>query len=498
MANQVLRALSNGDPFDPENPTLPPNPTYEDLAMYEEAQRNISGQKYKQQIGNLRTGIESQYDKSLKDYQTTSANRRASLSSSLSDSAKKTFELNNPAILEDLNSRGVFSSGTAVANAEADALKELELQNQGTLRNFDTSSQNYEDQVSAQRLKDLNELDSAGTSAGIQSQQDALDSALNLRKGQLQQSNQTAQAAQEEALARELAGQQQRSQLTNSLIGVGGNLGGLYLGSKLFGGAAAGGGLGGSTAGILGGFTPGLLGGVASPGAGAAGSTLFPGGIGSVGTAGGVQGGGLAGFGGLGGLAAIGGAGIGASMLSKAVQNRVGSNLGTTFGNIAGTIANPIGAQLNKAKDIIKNPAKAISNAFCFEANTPITMDDGSQRPISQLYIGAETKGGVVVSLRTAKAESGTRYLYKGIRTTAKHAVKEDGKWIRIEDSSHSGLMAGSGIVWSIVTDKHRVWINGIEMADEHETDRYEELSLTQSLEALNKEQPKEVLVHGI
>ena len=37
-----------------------------------------------------------------------------------------------------------------------------------------------------------------------------------------------------------------------------------------------------------------------------------------------------------------------------------------------------------------------------------------------------------------------------------------------------------------LVTEKHRIWANGIEFADEYENDNYENLNLKESLDALN------------
>lgn len=435
--------------------TLSPNFGYDELAAYEEAQRKSLLGALQQRLLGLKTGITGQYDSALNSYKTTAATRRSALAKSLTDTAQENFNLANPAILEDLNNRGVFSSGTAVANAQAQKLKELSVANQDVLNEFDSGSNQYEDSLNSQKLSDLNSIDSASASGLSQIDQDTVDQLQSLRQSQLSNSLQQQNTAQEQALAERLAKQQGRNSLNSSLIGVGGTLLGASLlkggMGNLFGGTAA------STAPYAGGAVGPLA--PAAPG----------------------------GFGALGTIGALGAGGIGAMLLSRAVQNKVGSQFGTTLGNVAGTIANPIGAQLNKAKSIISNPAKAISNVFCFDPQTKIMMDDGGECLISQLWIGAETKGGKVKSIRTSEAEDGDRYLWKGIKITGKHAIKEEGKWVRVEDSPYSDVLKGSGIVWSIVTEKHRVWVNNIEMADELETDNYENLTLNQSLEELNK-----------
>lgn len=501
QVQQTLQAL--GAPQDQQmmqTPqfSLPENYGFGDLASYEEARRGAAGQSFQNQIGSLQTGIQGQYDQALKDYQTSTAQKRTALSSSLSDTAQKNFQLQNPKILEDLNSRGLFNSGTAVANAQAQALKELEVQNQGELNKFDNTSRTYEDQLANQRLSDLNNLKSMGVSSNLQAQQDALDSGLDLRRGGLEAQRQDSNASREEQMARDLADQQRKAGITNSLIGVGGSL--------LGGALSSGGGIGGLFGSLGGG---GALGGAAT-------GQVVPG-LGAVGT--GASGAGALGAIGTGG--AIAAAGLGSMAIDKKVgpivNNLVANKLG--LGNSAGSAArylyNPIGAPLNKVKELVKDPGKtieksvaspvksvaksvssAVSSVFCFDAHTLISMADGRECPINHLEIGDETKGGEVVSIRKSKTAAGTRCLYKGIVVTGSHAVKENGKWIRVKDSDHAAPLEGGGIVWSIVTDKHRVWIQGIEMADEHETDNYEQLTIEQSLEQLNREE-KNIMVEA-
>lgn len=218
-----------------QSPTdLPNNYGFNDLAGYEEKRRNALGGQFQNQINEARTGIESSYNNALKGYQDTTAKRRSDLASSLSSSGQQNFQLQNPKILEDLNSRGVFSSPTAVAQAQAQALKEIELANQDKLNAFDTQSRGYEDTLNSQKLQELNQLGLAGTSANIQSQQDALDAGLDLRRGGLESQLQTANAAREEAMARDLAADSRKAGITNSLIGVGGSLLGSGLGKDGF------------------------------------------------------------------------------------------------------------------------------------------------------------------------------------------------------------------------------------------------------------------------
>jgi hypothetical protein len=129
---------------------------------------------------------------------------------------------------------------------------------------------------------------------------------------------------------------------------------------------------------------------------------------------------------------------------------------------------------------------KSVKKIFCFVGDTMVEMADGSIKRIKDLTLGDKTRGGRVESIRIAEAPDGAMYEFDGIRVTGFHAVKSYGHWVRIRDTLLSRPVPGGFIVHSIVTSNHRVWVNGIEFADEHETDNYEHLDLDESLQALN------------
>lgn len=219
-------------------------------------------------------------------------------------------------------------------------------------------------------------------------------------------------------------------------------------------------------------------------------------------------GGGASGFGlSAGGIAvgALGGGYLGQNLGNSIFKSKVaeararkGASIGAGVGTAAGTIFGPAGSAIGGVLGgaigqgiggLTKSaPAKAISKGFkkvfCFHPDTLIEMADGSELPIWKISLGDLTKGGVVESVRFANAAD--RFSYNGVIVTGSHAVKENDKWIRVEDSDDALPVAGKGIVFSLVTSLHRVYANGIEFSDEHETDDYEELSIHESLEALN------------
>lgn len=260
------------------------------------------------------------------------------------------------------------------------------------------------------------------------------------------QGNQQALAfAQEEAAQR----RQQRADLLNTglsgLASVGGNIA-----SGLFGKGAAG-------------------------AAGAAGSAGAPAAVGVMPMAGAAL---------LGGALTAGSAYLGQKVGSSIFgQNTNGVKVGSLIGGLAGPAFGVGGGIVGGA---IGKTVNAVKKIFCFHPETMVMMKDGSSRQITDLELGDETLGGKVLSIRKAMTDKGTMYNYRGVIVTGKHAVKQNGRWVRVENAEGALPLNDGGVVYSIVTDKHRIYINSIEFADEHETDYNELLSIDESLAMLN------------
>jgi hypothetical protein len=178
-----------------------------------------------------------------------------------------------------------------------------------------------------------------------------------------------------------------------------------------------------------------------------------------------------------------------------------GAALGAAAGNIAGRQAYGV---YEGGKNIITRPSKAnigdvaavatggltkvvesIAQVFCFDGHTEVEMADGSTKEIKKIDLGEKTKGGEV--LGTIQAYVDSVYTYDGVEVSGKHAVKENGKWVRVENSEGKKFKTlGKFKVYCLITSKHRIFANGVEFADYVETDKYEDLSIDQSLEALN------------
>lgn len=174
-----------------------------------------------------------------------------------------------------------------------------------------------------------------------------------------------------------------------------------------------------------------------------------------------------------------------------------------TVNAIKGDIANPslahtaeilnsvLGPKMvtNTAKGItqgVTGAVNTISNIFCFHPDTLINMADGTTMPIHAIQVGDTVQGGIVIA--TTRAIGHDFHWYKGVLVTGKHAVKENGTWLRVEDSKIGRLLPKYvEIVHSLVTSDHRIWVGDVEFADQHENDNYENLNLEQSLAELNK-----------
>lgn len=301
------------------------------LAAQEQMHRHLLGLQQQGQI-----------NKFADDQQAAAGKYRTDLASSLAKQGQDTFAMENPYILEDLNSRGLFSSESARNQSQSEALKEIALSNQRQLSDFDTQSFN-----------NINDLRGSGLSALLGGDQSALDSALELKKAGIQRSwdQQSEQASR--AQADMLARRQSRDNLLGSILGFGGAIGG------------------------------GLL---------------------------------------------------------------------------------------------------------CFDPDTKIEMKDGWKIRIGDVQLGdILADGGTVTSVRDAMTDN-LFFDYNGVRVTSHHAVKENGRWVRVKDSAKGVALHYGGPIRSLGTSTNRLMINGNEFADEFETKLFGQLTLDESLAMLNKE----------
>lgn len=180
----------------------------------------------------------------------------------------------------------------------------------------------------------------------------------------------------------------------------------------------------------------------------------------------------------------------GVSLISPELGSVIGGGVNKVIDNV------PLARDAIKSVDknvtqpvvnTVKTVVNTVKSIFCFDGETMVDMQDGSKKAIKDIQLGERVMGGgVVISTRQSFTANGTRFKYKGITVTGNHAVKEK-RWLRVKNSAHAERINGGGVVYSLVTDLHRIYVNGIQFADEHETDKYEYLSLDESLAELNK-----------
>jgi hypothetical protein len=130
--------------------------------------------------------------------------------------------------------------------------------------------------------------------------------------------------------------------------------------------------------------------------------------------------------------------------------------------------------------------AKA-SKQSCFLMGTSVMMDDGSTKNIENIGLTDNLfRGGVTYSISSSLVSE--IYKYDDIWVTGSHAVKENGKWIRVKDSAKSVKYDGVFHVFNLSNENHRIITdNGIEFADYDETDFGSNINDKESLEALNE-----------
>ena len=102
---------------------------------------------------------------------------------------------------------------------------------------------------------------------------------------------------------------------------------------------------------------------------------------------------------------------------------------------------------------------------YCFDPNTLVQMADGSEKKIKEIQLGDQTKGGEVTGVFQFKA-SDEIHDYKGVVVAGSHYVKEDGKFIMVQDSPISVKIDKIPVVYSLDTTGRRIFINDIEFAD--------------------------------
>jgi len=127
---------------------------------------------------------------------------------------------------------------------------------------------------------------------------------------------------------------------------------------------------------------------------------------------------------------------------------------------------NVAAAKKAKADKAGKNGAGAGAGGGkgCFVKGTMVEMADGTEKEITTITVGEQTKGGVV----EAKLEFMPTqiYNYKGVEVSGSHLVMENNQFVKVEDSKRSVLTDKIEPVYCFETSDNRIWVKGIEFGD--------------------------------
>ena len=115
-------------------------------------------------------------------------------------------------------------------------------------------------------------------------------------------------------------------------------------------------------------------------------------------------------------------------------------------------------------------------NDGCFVKGTPITMKDGSIKPVEEVDIGDEVMlGGFVFAAGRFLVDA--IYDYEGIQVSGTHMVLEDGAWVRVKDSRKGKFISDEDtIVYIFGSENRRIMINDTVFTDYFEVTEQERL----------------------
>ena len=105
----------------------------------------------------------------------------------------------------------------------------------------------------------------------------------------------------------------------------------------------------------------------------------------------------------------------------------------------------------------------------CFAPDTPVTMADGTTKPICEVEIGDEiAEGGIVLVLGDFYVND--VYHLDGVRVTASHVVKNDKGWTRVKDDPRAiAELPRWQRTCNLITSNNRMICGGILFADQTE-----------------------------
>ena len=198
------------------------------------------------------------------------------------------------------------------------------------------------------------------------------------------------------------------------------------------------------------------------------------------------------------GIGGAAGAGLGAAAatlimggdVKEAAKVGGGTAAGTYIGSAIGSAVPGIGTAIGGFI------GGTIGGIFCFAAGTQILMEDGTEtKLIEELVLGDRILGGGTI-LGRGEGFAETLYSYKNTLVTGSHAVFEDGKWIRVEESEHAveqDIPVDGFVVYPLVTEAQLVVTPWFISADIMEVIEPDDVSYTnkQRIDIMNENEER-------
>lgn len=160
----------------------------------------------------------------------------------------------------------------------------------------------------------------------------------------------------------------------------------------------------------------------------------------------------------------------------------------TTSLNLADKII-PIAKPVENFASSIGSSIGSFFKKLCFAPHTIIKMHNGTVKYIKDIEIGDVLfEGGEVYSIKKEIANPNDFYIYGENLVTGSHAVKENGKWVRVENSKNAVKTSLFSEYIVTLSNKNHTIItsDGTIFADYDEVNNSENLTLDECLNKLN------------
>ena len=163
-------------------------------------------------------------------------------------------------------------------------------------------------------------------------------------------------------------------------------------------------------------------------------------------------------------------------LLSGVSQAIAGYNLGRTIVKVvvalAAALAFILGLFFPPVLAFVIGLAAAAGISFCFDEDTPVTMADGSEKPIKSVEPGDVVAGGGEVLGVYRLANNTDMYLLGDTIVSGNHYVRGPNGWCEVSEYPGAVLISGytKPVIWCLKTAGNRIVIRGVEYADYEES----------------------------